>query len=169
MKIGILSDPHRRSDLQQAAIGKLLAEGAEYLLHAGDLCIEENLRQLAEAGVPYAAVFGNNDRALQPLSDHYRIKPEPWYFKLQELKIKMMHLPYYLTPDTDLVIYGHTHRFAAETKGGTLFLNPGEICAREKPMSECVLLEREAGRWIVHHLYRDPGQKEWRAERIELD
>jgi putative phosphoesterase len=168
MKIGVLSDPHRRSDLQQAAIDKLLSEGAEYLLHAGDLCIEENLRQLEEAGVPYAAVFGNNDRSLKPLSDRYRIKPEPWYFKLRELKVKMMHLPYYLTPDTDLVIYGHTHCFAAEIQGGTLFLNPGEICAREKPLSECVLLERGAGRWIVHHLYRNPGQKEWQAERIAL-
>ncbi|ADV45474.1 YfcE family phosphodiesterase [Nitratifractor salsuginis] len=169
MKIGVLSDPHRRSDLQQAAIDTLLERGAEYLLHAGDLCIEENLRQLEAAGVPYAAVFGNNDRALHSLSDRYRIKAEPWYFKLRDLKVKMMHLPYYLSPDTDLVIYGHTHRFAAEMKGKTLFLNPGEICAREKPLSECVLLEQEAERWIVHRLYRDPGEKEWQEESIEFN
>jgi putative phosphoesterase len=169
MKIGVLSDPHRRSDLQQAAIDKLIAEGAEYLLHAGDLCIEENLRQLEETGVPYAAVFGNNDRALHSLSDRYRIRPEPWYFKIRDLKVKMMHLPYYLSPDTDLVIYGHTHRFAAEMKGKTLFLNPGELCAREKPLSECALLECEAGWWTIRHLYHDPEQKEWEAERIELN
>jgi putative phosphoesterase len=165
MKIGILSDPHRRRDLQQAAIDKLLGEGAEYLLHAGDLCLEENLQQLEAAGVPYAAVFGNNDAALHPLAGRYRIKPEPWYFRLRDLKVKMMHLPYYLTPDAELVIYGHTHRFAADMKGGALYLNPGEICAREKPLTECVLLERGEDRWILDRFFRAPSAPDWKRER----
>jgi len=165
MKIGVLSDPHLRSDLQQAAIDKLLEEGAEYLLHAGDLCTEENLRQLERAGIPYAAVFGNNDAPLRSLAGHYRIKPEPWYFKLRDLKVKMMHLPYYLTPDTDLVIYGHTHRFSIEMKGHTLYLNPGEICAREKQLSECVLLERHPDRWSLLYYSRDPFKSFWESEK----
>jgi len=165
MKIGVLSDPHRRSDLQQAAIEKLLEAGAEYLLHAGDLCIEENLRQLEAAGVPYAAVFGNNDTPLHALAGRYRIKAEPWYFKIRDLKVKMMHLPYYLTPDADLVIYGHTHRYAAELKGGALYLNPGELCAREKPLSECVLLERTPESWSVQRLFRSPDGGGWKSER----
>jgi putative phosphoesterase len=164
MKIGILSDPHRRSDLQQAAIDKLLEEGAEYLLHAGDLCIEENLRQLEAAGLPYAAVFGNNDAPLRALAGHYRIKAEPWYFKVRDLKVKMMHLPYYLTPDADLVIYGHTHRYAAEMKGETLYLNPGEICAREKPLSECVLLHKETDHWKVQRFSRPLQNNSWQQE-----
>ncbi len=169
LKIGVLSDPHRRSDLQEAAIGKLLEEGAEYLLHAGDLCLEENLRQLAETGLPYAAVFGNNDRPLHPLADKYRIRPEPWYFKIGELKVKMMHLPYYMTPDTDLVIYGHTHCFSAELKGSTLYLNPGEICAREAPRSECALLEYHIDSWTVCHLFRHPDEHEWNSRTHHLE
>ncbi len=166
MKIGILSDPHRRSDLQGAAIDKLLGEGAEYLLHAGDLCVEENLRQLEEAGVPYAAVFGNNDASLRSLAGRYRIKPEPWYFRLRDLRVKMMHLPYYLTPDAELVIYGHTHRFAAELQGETLYLNPGEVCAREGKLSECVLLEREMDRWHLRRFFRAPDAPGWEEERF---
>jgi len=165
MKIGVLSDSHRRSDLQQVAIDKLLEAGAEYLLHAGDLCVEENLRQLEAAGVPYAAVFGNNDAALHSLAGTYRIKPEPWYFKIRDLKIKMMHLPYYLTPDTDLVIYGHSHRFEAEKRGETLYLNPGEVCAREKPLSECVLLEYTNGNWKLRRFFRNPEASEWQETR----
>ena len=165
MKIGILSDPHRRSELQRAAIDKLLEEGAEYLLHAGDLCVEENLRQLAEAGVPYASVFGNNDAPLRTVAEAYRIRPEPWYFRIEDLKVKMMHLPYYLTPDADLVIYGHTHRFAAEAKGNTLYLNPGEICAREQNRSECVLLRLPPGRWEITHFFRDPRSARWDSAR----
>ncbi len=164
MKIGILSDPHRRSDLQQAAIDQLLSEGAEYLLHAGDLCLEENLRQLEATGLPYAAVFGNNDAALRPLASRYRIKPEPWYFKIRDLKVKMMHLPHYLTPDTELVIYGHTHHFAAEEKGGTLYLNPGEVCAREKPLSECLLLECRKESWDLTHYFRSPDTPYWMSD-----
>jgi putative phosphoesterase len=165
MKIGVLSDPHRRSDLQKAAIEKLLEEGAEYLLHAGDLCVEENLRQLEEAGVPYAAVFGNNDTALRNVAGAYRIRPEPWYFRIKDLKVKMMHLPYYLTPDSDLVIYGHTHRFAVEAKGPTLYLNPGEICAREQDRSECILLHPLPDRWVVEHFFRDPRSTRWESAR----
>ncbi len=171
LKIGILSDPHRRSDLQEKAIGKLLEEGAEYLLHAGDLCLEENLRQLSETGLPYAAVFGNNDRSLHPLADEYRIRPEPWYFKIGDLRVKMMHLPYYMTPDTDLVIYGHTHRFAVEAKGATLYLNPGEVCGRESGLCDAALLEIDTAdsKRRVHHLFRslDPDST-WQKETIDL-
>ncbi len=166
LKIGILSDPHRRSDLQKAAIEKLLEEGAQYLLHAGDLCIEENLRQLEETGVPYAAVFGNNDAALAPLALEYRIRKEPWYFRVGELKVKMMHLPYYLSPDTDLVIYGHTHRFAVELKGGTLYCNPGEICGREEPWSRMALLEYREDRWECRSFRRSLEKgAPWESER----
>jgi len=168
MKIGILSDPHRRSDLQQSAIDKLLGEGAEYLLHAGDLCVEENLRQLEAAGLPYAAVFGNNDAALRPLAGHYRIKPEPWYFKIRDLKIKMMHLPYYLTPDAELVIYGHTHLFAAEQKGNTLYLNPGEVCGRESGRCHCVLLEGKASSWRLHHYHRPLQAGLWESDTLSF-
>ncbi|WP_457606997.1 YfcE family phosphodiesterase [Nitratifractor sp.] len=167
MKIGVLSDPHSRSDLQALAVEKLIGEGAEALLHAGDLCIEENLRRLKESGLPYAAVFGNNDSPLLPLAGEYRIRQEPWYFKVGDLKVKMMHLPYYLTPDADLVVYGHTHRFSCERKGETLFLNPGEICAREAPSCSCVLLERKERGWEILRfiLPTDVAAPVWERER----
>ena len=169
MKIGVLSDPHRRSDLQQEAIEKLKSEGAEVLLHAGDLCLEENLRQLEESGLPYAAVFGNNDRSLLPLASRYRIRPEPWHFKVGTLKVKMMHLPYHMSPDADLIVYGHTHRFAAEVQNGTLFLNPGEICAREKPLSEAALIVYDEGKWAVTRFFRKPERNSsWEEASIKL-
>ncbi len=164
MKIGVLSDPHRRVELQKDAIDALLERGAQYLLHAGDLCIEENLRLLEASAIPYAAVFGNNDRNLYSIAGRYNIYSEPKYFKIGDVKVKLMHLPYYLSPDCDLIIYGHTHRFAAELRGDSLFLNPGEICAREKPVSECALLQKQEQSWLVQHLYKDPSQKDWKEE-----
>jgi putative phosphoesterase len=127
MKIGILSDSHLKSDYTEDVIEFLKNEGCEYLIHAGDLCIEKNLEHLENSGLKYIAVFGNNDRNLFELSSKYNIKQEPYYFKIKEIKFKLMHLPYHLTPDADVVIFGHTHIFENDYKNNTLFVNPGEV------------------------------------------
>jgi putative phosphoesterase len=162
VKVGILSDPHGRGDLQREAISKLKEEGAQYLLHAGDFISKENIESLAGSNLPYAAVLGNNDGHLREFASQYRIKSEPYYLKLRDVTVKLMHIPYYLTPDTDVVIYGHTHIFDSGMKGGTLYINPGEICAREKDRCECVLLGAEKDRWIVDYFYKKPlPRAEW--------
>ncbi|HIC78209.1 MAG TPA: YfcE family phosphodiesterase, partial [Sulfurovum sp.] len=99
LKLGILSDSHHKTQLHQEAIEHLLSCGAEYLLHAGDLEKEKHLQILEDAPVPYVTVYGNNDTPLMFLRKKYNIHKEPHYFKIQELKIKMMHMPYYMTPD----------------------------------------------------------------------
>ncbi len=172
MKIGIISDSHYRSDLQQKAIKKLIEEGAEYILHAGDLCIEDNLIDLKESKLPYVAVFGNNDRNLYSLSQKYNIHKEPYYFKIQELKIKMMHLPLYLSPDSDIVIYGHTHKFDIEYRGNTLYINPGEVCARDTRECQAVLLDYNISKNIykIHHLSHAINKDSyWEEESWQVD
>ena len=68
MKIGILSDSHLKSDYTKEVIDFLKEINSEYLVHAGDLCIEKNLQLLEESELKYVAVFGNNDRNLLDLS-----------------------------------------------------------------------------------------------------
>lgn len=77
-----------------------------------------------------------------------------------------MHLPYYMTGDCDVVIFGHTHIFESEYKNNTLFLNPGEVCAREKPLVECVLLEIKDNEYIINYYSRDINKKEFLKEEI---
>lgn len=161
--IGILSDSHTKTDLHAEAIEHLCSLGAEYLLHAGDIMLKEHLDMLVETGLPYACVFGNNDTALIPLYGEYNIYQEPHYFKIQDLKVKMMHLPYYMSGDADMVVSGHTHMFEASLKNKTLFINPGEVCAREKPLSECALVTvSEDNAFEVLHYYRELHSSEWR-------
>ena len=62
MKIGILSDSHLKSDYTKEVIDFLKEIDSDYLVHAGDLCLEKNLEYLEESGLKYIAVFGNNDR-----------------------------------------------------------------------------------------------------------
>jgi hypothetical protein len=64
-------------------------------------------------------------------------------------KFKLMHLPFYMLPDADVVIFGHTHKFSTEFVNNTLFLNSGEICARNKPVSEWAMLEIQESEFTV--------------------
>ena len=155
MKIGILSDSHLKGDFTKEVIDFLKEINSEYLVHAGDLCIEKNLQLLEESGLKYVAVLGNNDRHLLHLSSTYNIKQEPYYFKIKDTTFKLMHLPYYLSPDSDVVIFGHTHIFECDYKNKTLFINPGEVCAREKPLIECVQLEIKENEYIITRYFKN--------------
>jgi hypothetical protein len=95
----------------------------------------------------------NNDYSLVELSNHYNIKKEPSYFKIENTTFKMMHLPFYMTPDSDVVVYGHTHIFEHNFNGKTLFINPGEVCAREKPRIEFVILQISEESYKIEYNY----------------
>lgn len=140
-KIAIISDSHGKKEYLKLVLAHLERQGVQYLLHAGDICKGDDLELLHDFGVPYTCVFGNNDGHLISLSDHYNIKQEPSYFKIEDSTFKMMHLPFYMSPDSDIVVSGHTHIFEHSYNGKTLYINPGEICAREKPRIEFVILE----------------------------
>ena len=168
MKIGILSDSHTKTELHKEAIAHLLSLGVEYLLHAGDIMLEEHLKMLEETGLPYACVYGNNDTALISLHGKYNIFQEPYYFKIEELKVKIMHLPYYMSRDADLIVSGHTHIFEASLVKDSLFINPGEVCAREKPLSECAVVIVENASFEVTHYFRQLTQSEWTNRKIEF-
>ncbi len=155
MKIGIVSDSHKKVELLQNALNILKNNGVQFIIHAGDIVLEESLQLLEDSGLPYQAVFGNNDFNLLNLSDKYNIANEPHYFDIDNISVKLMHYPYYLNGDTDLVVFGHTHYFEAEYKNDTLYINPGEICARKKPISEFALIEKNKEGWSVYHYEKD--------------
>jgi len=160
-KIGVLSDTHKKSELQVDAIELLKSQNANYLLHLGDFEIEKNLEILHNANLPYRAVLGNNDSSLRGLQNRYNIAIEPYYLEIRDLRIKMMHLPYYLTPDSDIVLFGHLHQFSVEYNNRTLFLNPGEVCARNKELSECALIEVNNNSYRIEYFFKKPYSKSY--------
>lgn len=166
MKIAILSDSHRKTDLTVDALEMLKEQGAQYVIHAGDLEIEENLQALKNSDLTYVSVFGNNDHDLFQHQHKYNIKKEPYYFKIKDLKFKLMHLPYYLTGDTDIIVYGHTHNFEEKFINGKLFINPGELCARNKNLTECVLLEVTNEEYIINYYFKKPQDNNWNCKII---
>jgi len=170
MKIGILSDTHSKVGRAKKVIDLLIENGAEYLVHAGDICEVEVLDYMASTSLPYIAVYGNNDAHMVQHHRRFNLVQEPHLFKINEQKFKLMHLPYYLSPDdADIVIFGHTHTFECDYKSNTLFINPGEACARNKPISECVLLEISNGAYTINAFSRALKTKQWQQQRINFE
>ena len=158
MKLGILSDTHAKVGRAKEIVLLFLEHKVDFIVHAGDIGEVETLELLKNSGVRYIAVYGNNDAHLAIHHRNYNLVQEPHYFKIAGTKCKLMHLPYYMTPDTEVVFFGHTHEFSVELSAkGTLYLNPGEACARNKPLSECAVLEIQEKAFHVPIFIR--GQK----------
>ncbi len=168
VKIGIISDSHARVDLAKFCIKKLKKEGAEFLIHAGDIVKEDTLKLLKKSSLPYKAILGNNDIKLRHLKDKYELFKEPHYFKIDKLKVKLMHHPLFLKPDSDLIVYGHTHYFEAKKTKKTFFINSGEVCARKKNLCECALLEIDDKMYKVKRFTCKPDKLKWKKEIKEF-
>jgi len=162
LKIGIISDTHRKIGKTKKAINRLLEDGAEFFIHAGDIVEREILDMLENTSKKYIAVYGNNDAHLIEFHDKYNLVKEPYYFKLADTKFKLMHLPFYMNGDVEVVISGHTHYFQAEKKGDTLFLNSGEICARKKPITEFMMLEVKKDNFLVTRYEKNEDEKKFK-------
>lgn len=120
MKIGIISDTHGL--LRPEAIEAL--EGADRILHGGDVGTPEVLAQLEQLA-PVIAVRGNVDRG-----NFGDTLPITATLTLAQLKLHLLHIRQDLALDPleqaiRLVIFGHSHKPLLEEKGGVVYLNPG--------------------------------------------
>lgn len=168
LKIGVISDSHHRSDIAKSAIDYLKEKGVDLLLHAGDIVEITTLRDMRDSGICYKSVFGNNDTLLFGCESEFEIYPEPYDFEFKNLKIRLMHHPFYFENSANLTIYGHTHFFAGVLNGANLTLNSGEICARKKPKHEFAYIEFDEAKFRVFKVEKDFGEKFWNQREIIL-
>ena len=143
--IAILSDTHGL--LRPEVMARL--EGVNAILHAGDIntqAIVDTLRACAETYI----VRGNNDK------EWAEALPHSLCFTIENVRFFMIHnkkdIPKDLT-DTDVVIYGHSHKYTMEEKNGVLWLNPGSCGKRrfDQEISFC-LMELEDGQYRVEKI-----------------
>ncbi len=169
MRIGLMSDTHKKLGRAKKAVDLLMDKGIEFLVHAGDIVREELLEYIESKGLRYVAVLGNNDFHLYNVVDKYELVTEPFYFKLAGKTWKLMHYPKYIFPlDTDIIVYGHTHDVDITFNGKNLILNPGEVCARDHGFSTCMTLDITDEKYIVTLYYRKIGEKEWKNKIKEF-
>ena len=169
MKIGIMSDTHKKLGRAKKAVDLLMDKGSEFIVHAGDIVRVELLEYLEKKNIRYVAVLGNNDYHLYDVVDKFNLVTEPYYFKLANKSWKLMHYPKYMFPlDTDIIVYGHTHDVDISFNGKNLILNPGEVCARDHGFSTCMTLDIKENKYLVSLYYRKIGEKEWKNKIKEF-
>lgn len=122
-RIGIISDTHGKL---RGEVLKILT-GCDAILHTGDIDTEKVFKKL-QSLAPLYAVRGNNDtgRWAEPI-------PEQLHITIRGIRFFMIHNRQYLPPDlpeTDVILYGHSHRYECQEQGSILCLNPGSCGKR---------------------------------------
>ena len=162
MQIGILSDSHDHADAMQLAVKTLLANGAEYLIHCGDVGAPEMLDHLA--GTPAAFVWGNNDFDRAEMTRYAERLDITCMGNTGELELGGK-LFFVLHGDDDrakqralseqrfdYLLQGHTHVPADQRVGKTRCINPGALFrARQKTVA---LLNTETE--VLRHMSLEP-------------
>lgn len=122
MKLAILSDTH---GLLRPEVAEKL-KTADVILHGGDInkqSIVDELRRYA----PLYMVRGNNDK------EWAQAIPHELTFTLEGVTFAMVHNKKELPADLEgvnVVVFGHSHKYVQEEKGGILWLNPGSCGPR---------------------------------------
>ena len=141
--VGVISDTHGL--LRPEAIQIL--EGADLIVHAGDIGKPDILRALRKIA-PVFAIRGNVDRGVwaQEL-------PETEVVEVGPVKLYVIHDlgALDLSPETagfDVVVSGHSHHPSVRTHNGVLFLNPGSAGPRRFKLPVTVAQMQVRGRSV---------------------
>ena len=141
-RIAILSDTHGL--LRPEVLDRL--EEADVILHAGDINTQAIVDRLKALG-PLYIVRGNNDK------EWAEDLPHSLTFTVEGVRFFMVHNKKDVPKDlsgADVVVYGHSHRYAMEDREGVLWLNPGS-CGRRRFDQEITfaMMTAEEGRYQV--------------------
>ena len=156
MKICIVSDSHDRGPMLAAAVEAAKAEGAEAVIHCGDLIGVNTVKASLKLGLPLHVIHGNNLGDLVALArmacdseGQLRYHGRDASLELGGRRIFVTHYPHYghamaCTGDYDIVCCGHSHkpevRQQAHVKGGTTWLvNPGTVAGLGAPQATWIL------------------------------
>lgn len=121
-RIGIISDTHGL--LRPEVVDAM--KGCEAILHGGDINSAQILEELNSIAPTYA-VRGNNDK------DWAKDLPETLSLELYGVRFFMVHNKKYIPSkleNTDVIIYGHSHKYEEKSTGGILYINPGSCGPR---------------------------------------
>jgi len=150
LKICIVSDSHDRAPLLAAAVAAAKADGAQAVVHCGDLIGAQTLRPLLALGLPVHLVNGNNQGDPMALGNLCRQSGGLLTYHGNDADLTLAgrrlfatHYPHYgqgiaCTGDYDVVCCGHSHVASVALQpnvkgGGTWLVNPGTVAGLGAP------------------------------------
>lgn len=154
MLIGLMADTHDNLPMIDKAIKMFNEKNVELVLHAGDYGAAFVIPHFKNLHARLIGVFGNNDGDHELLkkrfSENERLEIRGNFAALtvDNLKIALLHgneteLLGSLIENGgfDVVVHAHTHNAKVYKKGGTLVVNPGEVCGYLTGKSTIALLD----------------------------
>jgi uncharacterized protein len=152
VKICIVSDSHDRADPLLNAAQAAQRDGAEAIIHCGDVIGAHTLRPLLALGMPVHVVHGNNlgdtlalARLCAAFEGQITYHGGEAELVLARRRVYVTHHPHHArgmacTGDFDLVCCGHSHHASvvlqANILGGrTWLVNPGTVAGVGAPAS----------------------------------
>jgi len=168
VKVCIVSDSHDRAPPLEAAVRAARHDGAQVVIHCGDVIGAHTLRPLLGFGLPVHVVHGNNlgdpialarlCAASEGLLTYHGADAD---LTLAGRRVLATHLPHYArglacTGDYTVVCCGHSHSASAAQQpnilGGTTWLvNPGTVAGLGGPAT-WMLADLEALTFEVRRL-----------------
>lgn len=122
-RVIVLSDTH---GLLRPEVLEHLSR-ADVIIHGGDINTQAIVNKFREYA-PLYIVRGNNDK------EWAEDLPQSLTFSIEDVRFFLIHNKRDVPPDlsdTDVVVYGHSHKYACEDRNGVLWLNPGS-CGRRR-------------------------------------
>ena len=151
MRIGIVSDSHGDWRRLEGALSALVAQGAETIVHCGDVGNAECMHVLGRAGVPAYAVRGNMDRGAGKTTDAAAAEGVTFHDATVEVELDQgARLVATHGNDARLMrelltgqqfaylCHGHSHCRRDERIGSMRIINPGAL-RRARPPSVALL------------------------------
>jgi putative phosphoesterase len=159
LRVALIADTHLpRGDreLPSRCVEEIAA--ADLLLHAGDIRTEETLAWLRTLGPPVQAVRGNVDSPQLAKS-----LPEEVSVELEGVVVSMLHdagpakgrlaRMHNRFPESDVVLFGHSHMPVHEERDGFQIFNPGSPTERRRaPTHTMGIAEIGNGEIELRHL-----------------
>jgi hypothetical protein len=150
MKLCVVSDSHDRADPLAEAVRSGAAEGADVVIHCGDIIGTQTLRAAMSVGLPMHVIHGNNlgdpislSRWARDSSGMLCYHGADARLDLAGKRVFVVHYPEYgyamaCTGDWDLVCCGHSHVAGIEQvpnvkSGVTWLVNPGTVAGLAAP------------------------------------
>ena len=152
MKIGVVSDTHNNQKNIEIIINLFNDEKVTLVIHTGDIANAKSLEQFSKLNSELIGVYGNNDRNESgieevALKNNFLFQEPPRKLSLCNREIAIFHEPEKIeqflleNKKTNVVLYGHTHRYENDIRNGILFFNPGESAGMQKGSNAIGILD----------------------------
>jgi putative phosphoesterase len=161
-RIGVISDTHGL--LREEVIKEL--QSCDIILHGGDIDTKDIIEKLKNIA-PFYVVRGNVDK------EWAEYLPKMLEIELYGIHIKMIHnrkeLPKNLGV-TDLIVFGHSHKYTDQMENGIRWLNPGS-CGLKRfyyPITMAVIEVMENGRYEIRRIDISHEQHEQKEKNLKM-